>query len=491
LLSDLLGPPAYETASITAMRQETREMDDSFDMMVIGAGPAGEKAAAQAAFYGKHVAVVDRAASPGGSAVRSAGVPTLTLRETASYLTGFRRRDTYGLSLQLLPSLALDRLLARTAEVVATRTEAVRANLDRHGVQLLQGEARLGPGRSVIVRSNGGSERTLQAGVILIATGSQPLRPPEIPFDDPDVHDSEGILGLDRIPRTMVVIGGGPVGCEYASVFTALGVEVTLLDQADRALPFMDAEISAVLAGAFADMGMRLALGSGVGTVARVGGELRVTLASGERLHPEKVLFVAGRTGVTEGLGLPEAGVEIDARGRIVVDDTYRTTAEGIYAAGDVIGPPALASVSMEQGRVAATHAFGIPFKRTLDPLATYGIYSIPEAAMVGMTEQAATEAGIDYEVGRAWFERSPRAQIAGSTEGLIKLVFRRDDRRLLGVHIVGELAAELIHQGQGAIGAGEPIDTFIDRTFNIPTFSETYKYAAYDGLHRLEGKQP
>ncbi len=465
-------------------------MNDSFDMIVIGAGPAGEKAAVQAAFYGKRVAVVDRAATPGGSAVRSAGVPTKTLRETALYLTGFQRRDTYGLSLQLLPSLALERLLTRTAEVIATRTASVRANLDRQEVQLLRGQARLGPDRSVIVRSNG-SERALQAGVILIATGSRPLRPPEIPFDDPDVHDPESIIGLDRIPRSMVVIGGGPVGCEYASVFTALGVEVTLLDLADRVLPFMDIEISDVLARAFVGVGMRLALGSGVGTVARVGGELRVTLAGGERLHPEKVLFAAGRVGTTEGLGLQEAGVKTDARGRIVVDETYRTTAEGVWAAGDVIGPPALASVSMEQGRVAATHAFGIDFKQSLDPLPPYGVYSIPEAAMVGMTEQAARAAGIDCEVGRGWFEHSPRAQIAGATEGLIKLVFRRDDHRLLGVHIVGEIAAELIHQGQAAIGAGEPIDTFIDRTFNLPTFSETYKYAAYDGLQRLEGKQP
>src|SRR6266508_4047602 len=385
-------------------------MNDSFDMIVIGAGPAGEKAAVQAAFYGKRVAVVDRAASPGGSAVQSAGVPTKTLRETALYLTGFQRRDTYGLSLQLLPSLALERLLTRTAEVIATRTVSVQANLDRNRVQLLRGQARLGPGPSVIVRSEDGSERTLRAGVVLIATGSKPLRPPDIPFEDPDVHDSETIIGLDRIPQTMVVIGGGPVGCEYASVFTALGVEVTLLDRADRVLPFMDTEISDVLARAFAGMGMRLTLGSGAGAVARVGGQLRVTLASGERLHPEKVLFVAGRAGTTEGLG---------------------------------------------------------------------------------MTEQAAKAAGIDCEVGRGWFAHSPRAQIAGSTEGLIKLVFRRDDRRLLGVHIVGELATELIHHGQAAIGAGEPIDTFIDRTFNIPTYSETYKYAAYDGLQRIEGKQP
>jgi NAD(P) transhydrogenase len=460
-------------------------------MIVIGAGPAGEKAAVQAAFFGKRVAMVDRAACPGGSAVRSAGVPTMTLRETASYLTGFRRRDTYGLSLQLLPALVLERLLTRTAEVIATRTQSVRANLDRHGVRLLRGEARLGPGPSVIVGSSGGPEQRLQAGVILIATGSRPLRPPEIPFEDPDVHDSESIIGLDRIPRTMVVVGGGPVGCEYASVFTALGVEVTLLDLADRVLPFMDTEICDVLAKAFTGMGMRLVLGSGAGRVERVGGQLRVTLAGGERLHPDKVLFVAGRVGNTEGLGLQDAGVKTDARGRIIVDHTYQTTAEGIYAAGDVIGPPALASVSMEQGRLAATHAFGIPFRQTLDPLPPYGVSSIPEAAMVGMTEQAAKAAGIDCEVGRGWFEHSPRAQIAGATQGLIKLVFRRDDRRLLGVHIVGEIAAELIHHGQGAISAGERIDTFIDRTFNVPTYSETYKYAAYDGLQRLQENRP
>jgi NAD(P) transhydrogenase len=465
-------------------------MDDSFDMIVIGAGPAGEKAAAQAAYFGKRTAVVDRGDSPGGSAVRSAGIPSKTLRETALYITGFRQRDTYGISLQLHPTLALERLTARSAEVIATRTKSVGENLDRHGIELIHGEARLGPDHSVIVRSSEGSERTARAGVILIATGSRPFRPAGVPFDDPDVHDSESIIKLDRIPRSMVVVGGGAVGCEYASVFTALGVEVTLLDMVDRLLPFMDAEISQILASSFDGMGIRLILGRGVGQVERFNGDLQVTLADKERLRPEKVLFVGGRAGNTEHLGLEETGVATDARGRIVVDDTYRTTVEGIYAAGDVIGPPALASVSMEQGRVAACHAFGIPFKETLDPLPPYGVYSIPEVAMVGLTEEEARERDIAYEVGRGWFKHSPRAQIAGSTEGLIKLVFQRNDRRLLGVHIVGEIAGELIHHGQGAISCGEAIDTFIHRTFNIPTFSETYKYAAYDGLQRLQGRQ-
>jgi NAD(P) transhydrogenase len=460
----------------------------SYDLVVIGSGPAGEKGAAQAAYFGRRVAVVEAADSPGGSAVKSAGVPSKTLRETALYLTGFRKRETYGLSLQLDPALALERLMTRTSAVIATRVASVRGNLERHGIDLISGQARLGPGRSVIVRSGNGAERSLVADVVLIAPGSRPFRPPQLPFDDPDVHDSESILGLDRIPSTMTIIGAGPVGCEYASTFTALGVQVTLLDLAERMVPFMDAEISELLARTFTDMGMRLVLGAGAATVERADGELRVGLADGEVLRPGKVLVVAGRAGNTEELGLEEAGVATDARGRVVVDATYRTTADGVYAAGDVIGPPALASVSMEQGRVAVCHAFGIPFKETVDPLPPYGVYCIPEAAMVGMTEELAKAEGIDYEVGRGWFAHSPRAQISGSTEGLIKLVFRREDRGLLGVHILGEAAGELIHQGQAAIGCGEAIDVFIHRTFNIPTLSETYKYAAYDGLQRLSG---
>jgi NAD(P) transhydrogenase len=334
---------------------------NSYDLVVIGAGPAGEKGAAQAAYFGKRVAVVEQADRPGGSAVKSAGVPTKTLRETALYITGFRKRETYGLSLQLDPILTLERLTTRTAEVIATRVESVRANLERHEIDLIRGAARLGPGRSVTVRSEDGAEHSLGADVVLIATGSRPFRPPQVPFHDPDVHDTESIIGLDQIPSTMAIIGGGPVGCEYASVFTALGVEVTLLDRAERLLPFMDAEVSQLLARTFAEMGMRLLLGAGVATVERVDEELQVGLAGGEVLRPGKVLFAAGRAGNTEGLGLEEAGVDTDARGRIVVDETYRTTAEGIYAAGDVIGPPALASVSMEQGRVAACHALVSP----------------------------------------------------------------------------------------------------------------------------------
>ena len=460
-------------------------MDERFDMVVIGSGPAGEKAAAQAAYFGHRVAIVERERSPGGAAVKNAGIPTKTLRETALYVTGFRQRDVYGVGLQLEPHTALMHLRSRTEQVVETMTAAVADNIARHGIELICGMGTLGPDRSVLVECDDGGTRRLQANVILIATGSRPFHPPGISFDDSDVLDSENVIGVERPFRSVVVVGGGPVGCEYASIFAALGVTVTLVDAAPRLLPFMDAEISNLAATSFRDMGMRVLLEAGQASVARDAGGLRVTLASGETLCPEKILFAAGRAGNTETLGLARAGIKTDERGRVLVDERFRTTAEGVYAAGDVIGPPALASVSMEQGRVAACHAFGIPFKQTVDPLPTFGVYSIPEVAMVGLTEEAAAARGIDYEVGRAWFAHNTRATIAGATDGVLKLVFRRDDRSLLGVHILGGSAAELIHQGQAVLHFGGTIDYFIHTTFNVPTESEAYKYAAYDGLQR------
>jgi NAD(P) transhydrogenase len=277
------------------------------------------------------------------------------------------------------------------------------------------------------------------------------------------------------------------VGCEYASIFTALGVRVTLVDRAARLMPFLDVEASEQLRACFADMGMRLLLGSARASVERVEAGLRVTLADGQTLEADKVLFAAGRRGNTEELDLEAAGVALDDRGRIVVDPEFRTAAPGIFAAGDVIGPPALASVSAEQGRVAMCHAFDIPFKETVDALPPFGIYSIPEVSMVGLTEEAATESGVPVASGRFPFAGNPRSLIAGSTNGFLKLVFRRDDRRLLGVHIVGDEAAELIHVGQAVLHAGETIDRFIHTTFNLPTRAEVYKYAAYDGLQNLD----
>jgi NAD(P) transhydrogenase len=458
-------------------------------MVVIGSGPAGEKAAAQAAYFGKRVAVVERSPSLGGAAVSNAGIPTKTLRETALYVTGFHRREVYGLRLSLDPETTLAKLRIRTAQVIETMTEAVRRNLERHAVEFVHGSARLGSDRTVRVTVDGRRERVLHGDVVLIATGSRPARLPRVPFDDRDVEDSESAFQIDRLFGSLVVVGGGAVGCEYASIFTVLGVAVTLVDSGGRLLPFLDAEISELLAQAFSAMGMRLVLGAGRAAVARDESGLRVTLGSGEEMRPDKVLFASGRVGNTEGLGLEEAGVQIDGRNRIVVDDRFRTTAEWVYAAGDVIGPPGLASVSMEQGRVAACYALGIPFKETVDPIPPFGVYSLPEAARVGFTEEGAAAQGIEYEVGRGWFANNSRATIAGATDGLVKLVFRKDDRKLLGVHVLGDLAAELVHLGQAVLNCDGTIDYFIHSTFNVPTQSEAYKYAAYDGLQRLQAR--
>ncbi len=455
---------------------------DSFDLVVIGSGPAGEKGATQAAYYGHRVAVVERRSDPGGSAIAVSGVPVKALRDTAVYLTGWSRRDVFGIGISLSPDLVMNRLRAHVTDVVTTMASAVGENLERHHVELVHGEARLGPDRTVVVRREDGTERVLRAGVILLATGSRPHHPPELPFDDPDVHDSETILSLESLPRRMVVVGGGPVGTEYASIFSALGVDVTLVDRGPRLLPMLDGEISATLAASLTRTGARIMLESQVESVDRDGDGL-VVRVNGEVLRPDVVLHALGRTGNVESLDLAGAGVEANAGGCITVDADFRTTVPGVYAAGDVTGPPGLASVAMEQARVGMCRAFGIPYKEALDDTLPTGIYTLPEVSMVGLTEEAARAASDDVGTGRTLFAANARARISGSTEGVLKLVFRTSDRRLLGAHILGEEATELIHIAQAVLHRGGAIDEFIDTTFNFPTRADAYKYAAYDGL--------
>ena len=366
-------------------------------------------------------------------------------------------------------------------------SEAVRENLRRHEIELVAGSACLGPERTLMVTPpDGGNARILRGDFILLAPGSRPFRPPGIPFEDPDVLDSDTARELDRPLRSLVVVGGGAVACEYASIFLALGAEVTVIDRGSRLLPFLDAEASALLLRYFRTYGMRVLSETSVDSVTRDAEGLCVKISDGKTIRPEKIVFAAGRIGNTEALGLAEGGVEVDDRGRIIVDERYQTTAPGILAAGDVTGPPALASVGMEQGRVAACYAMDIPFKQTVDPVTPFGVYSIPECAMVGETEEQARERGLNYEIGIAWFKDNSRAAIAGAAEGMVKLLARRDDRRLLGVHIVGEGATELIHLGQAVLHFGGTIDHFIHSTFDVPTVSDSYKYAAYDFLQRL-----
>jgi NAD(P) transhydrogenase len=458
-------------------------MASKYDLIVIGAGPAGEKGAAQAAYFGKRVAMVDLSLRPGGLAVNSAGIPTKTLREGAIYLSGLGQtangvpapsaRDPWPL------------LMARKAEVSELMTIAVERNLVRHGIEHIRGRARFISPRQVEVEKPSGERVLLEADVVLLASGSRPHHPTEIPMDDPDIYDTENILEIERAPESLLVIGSGAAGCEYASIFAALGTRVTIVG-GSHLLPSLDAEMAGMLAESFNSMGIRVVTQTSVAGVARVGDLLEARLADGHTIRAQKILVAVGRRPRVEGLGLAEIGVEFDSAGWVRVDGRYATSAGRVFAAGDVIGPPALAAVAMEQARVAICHAFGFEFKSEVDHFRPSYIFSIPEVAWVGFTEEQMRSAGVDYEVGRCSFAANAKARISGFPDGLVKLVFRVPDKVLLGVHIVGELASELIHIGQFVVQVGGTIDRFIDATFAVPSRSEAYKYAAYDGLMRL-----
>ncbi|MGH9367790.1 MAG: Si-specific NAD(P)(+) transhydrogenase, partial [Thermoanaerobaculia bacterium] len=464
---------------------------ERFDLVVIGSGPGGEKGAAQAAWFGKRVALVEREPEVGGASVHTGTLPSKTLRETALYLTGFRRRELYGMSLRLDRRKSLRQLVGRLHDVEDRQTRQIRRNLDRHGIALYTGQASFEePGLLRVSATSGAADRFLTAGVFLVATGSSPMAPRGIDMRDPDVVDSDRILDLDRVPVSMTVVGGGVIGTEYACLFAALGTRITLVEGRERLLSGVDEELSAGIQLSLERMGAEIQLGDAVESVERAAGRktnaLRLALKSGTRLRADKVLFSAGRRGNTEGLGLERLGVALTERGHIAVDEHFRTSAPDVYAVGDVIGFPGLASTSMEQGRVAMCHAFGITYKREIAPILPYGIYSIPEVATVGASEQELRKNRVPYEVGRARFENSARGQITGDFEGFVKLVFDPATRKLLGAHIMGEHATELVHVPMLVMASGGPIDVFLDAVFNFPTLSESFKYAAYDGLQRL-----
>jgi NAD(P) transhydrogenase len=461
---------------------------ERFDLIVIGTGPAGEKGAVQAAYFGKRVTLVEKAESVGGACVHTGTLPSKTLREAALYLTGFHRRELYGMTLDLDRQGSLRRLMGRLHSVTGEQVDQISRNLDRHHVTRIRGNAEFAAPDEIVVRDDAGREiRRLSADVVLIATGSSPLRPPGVPFDDPDVEDSDTILDLDRIPDSLAVVGGGVIGCEYACIFAALGTKITIIEGRDSLMGFLDREMSDGLRAGLEREGHHIRLGDAVSAIERLPGDcLRIRLKSGAELRVDKVLCSAGRAGNTRGLGLERAGVTMDAKGCILVNEHFQTSAPRVYAAGDVIGSPALASVSMEQGRVAMCHAFDLAYKTRVSPLTPFGVYTIPEISMAGATEDQLSKAGVEFEVGRARHEHNARGQITGERDGLLKLVFEVPSKKLLGVHIIGEGATELIHIGQMVMTAGGSIDVFIDSVFNFPTLSELYKYAAYDGLGRL-----
>jgi NAD(P) transhydrogenase len=461
---------------------------ESFDLIVIGSGPAGEKGAAQAAYFGKRVALIEKTAELGGAGVNTGTVPSKTLRESALYFSGLRQRGLFGIDYSLREGLTMQDFMHRKEAVVSAERRKIAANLAAHKIELVAGTAKFEDPHTVKVIDRNGAPRYLTGNVILIAVGSKPYRPPEIPFDDKTIFDSESILTMGRIPKSMIVVGGGVIGCEYSSIFTALGVGVTLVDSRERMLSFLDAEISKQLRAHLESLGLTVVPGERPDSIAFSPAGIRMTLTSGKTLEAEAALFAAGRRGAVEGLGLERAGLGINQRWHIDVNDRYQTALPHIYAAGDVIGFPALASISMEQGRVAMCHAFGFPYKQRLASQLPKGIYTIPEISAVGETEESCKEKKIDYEVGRAQYANNARGQIIGDSSGLLKLIFRREDRRLLGVHILGESATELIHLGMAVLESFGTIDAFVELVFNFPTLSELYKYAAYDGLSKLGG---
>lgn len=458
---------------------------EKYDLLVIGSGPAGEKAAAAAAYFKKRVAIVERAANVGGAGVNTGTIPSKTLRESALYFSGLQQRGLYGIDYSLRAGLTVHDFMHRENVVVQAEREKITKNIAGHSIDLLRGAARFEDAHTLAITAAGGYVMRVQGEIILIATGSFPFRTPEISFDDKFIFDSDTILNMDRIPKSMVVVGGGVIGCEYASMFTALGVKVALVDGRDRLLPFLDAEISQILRDRLTALGLEFYFSEKLAKLERGPAGIRVLLESGKSIELETALFAAGRRAAVDGLGLEKVGLSVNRRGYLEVNEHYQTSVPNIYAAGDVIGFPALAATSMEQARVAMVHAFNLKYKTQVAPIFPHAIYTIPEIGTVGETEESCRQKGIAYEVGRALYGSNARGLITGDLSGQVKLVFGAD-KRLLGVHIIGDSAAELVHVGLMVLVAGGTIDTFIDAVFNYPTLGDAYKYAAYDGLGNL-----
>jgi NAD(P) transhydrogenase len=458
-------------------------MTDRYEFVAIGSGPAGESAAELAAFFGHRSAVIEKA-RPGGTVTTTGGAPTKTLREAALYFSGLCEARIYGLRTAAPAEIAIDIIRKRTREVCGLLQKATAENIARNNVDYIEGHASLEPDGAVLVAGSAGLERKLRAKTILIATGSRPHRPKNISFDIPGVCDTDTILYRGHPPRDILIVGGGPVGVEFGTICHALEAKVSIADLGSRLIPAMDGELSAWLEDLFRKWGVTLYLGSTVESVEARDDALELKLTTRQVLRADTVLFAAGRIANTEGLGLDAAGISCDSRGRINVDGNFRTTADGIYAAGDVLGPT-LASIAMEQGRAAVCHAFGIPFEGTVDPVPVSAVYGMPEVTGAGLTEEQCREQRLNYEVGRADLGCTPRGAIAGRG-GLLKLIFQRESRTLLGVHCIGDIASEIVGIGQMVIRCGGTLHTIANMSMNTPTYAYAYKYAAFDGLRRI-----
>jgi NAD(P) transhydrogenase len=454
-----------------------------YDLLVVGSGPGGQRAAVAAAKLGQKVAIVDRRTMVGGVCINTGTIPSKTLREAVLYLTGMSQREMYGASYRVKDDITISDLTARSQHVIGREVEVVRSQLLRNHIHLIAGTAQFTDPHTLLID---GLERLSVSGdKIILAPGTQPARPSHVEFDDRHVVDSDGILALEAIPASMLVVGAGVIGIEYASMFAALGCRVTVVDQRPTMLDFCDEEIVESLRFHLRDLSVSFRFGEEVEKV-EVGQHGTVTtLSSGKRIAAETVMYSAGRQGATDQLALDRAGIEADGRGRIKVDATYRTTVDHIYAVGDVVGFPALAATAMEQGRLASLHAMGEP-ATSIPELQPIGIYTIPEISYVGRTEAELTAASVPYEVGLSRYRELARGQIVGDSYGMLKLLVHTEDRSLLGVHIFGTGATDLVHIGQAVMGCGGTIDYLVNTVFNYPTLSEAYKVAALDATNKL-----
>ena len=462
--------------------------DYDYDMIVIGSGPAGQRAAIQAAKLGKRVVVAERTSVIGGVCLNTGTIPSKTLREAVLYLSGYRERGLYGESYAVKRDITMADLTFRADHVMRNEIDVVRHQLIRNRIDVVNAEASFVDPHTVRFKDmEGRSQREVTAESIVIATGTVATKDSHIPFDGERVLSSDDILHMETLPRTMAVVGAGVIGLEYASLFAALGIRVTIIDKRPRLLPFVDAEIIDTLVYHLRQNRVTMRLGEEVESMEPVEAEeqVRIHLASGKQIVAERALYSVGRTGATRSLNLAAAWLQADERGRLQVGPNYQTQVSHIYAVGDVIGFPSLASTSMEQGRLAACHALGAE-ESSVPELFPIGIYTIPEISMVGPTEAVLTDQEVPYEVGKAHYREIARGQIAGDSTGLLKLLFDLKTHKLLAVHIIGEGASELVHIGQAVLSFGGSMDYFVNNVFNYPTLAECYKTAAFDGVNRL-----
>ena len=457
-----------------------------FDLVVLGSGPAGEKGAAQAAYFGKKVALVEKESVLGGAAVNTGTLPSKTFRETALYLSGYRQRGLFGVDLQLRRAATSSDFLRRKDIVVREERERIAINLENHGIERLRGEASFVDAHTLAIRSGAGVEKHITGDFVLVATGSSPVRPAGYAFDHRRIFDSDEIAGLTELPRALAIVGGGVIGCEYACLFATMGVQVTLIDGRQTLLSFLDGEFSKALMQRMRQLDIELVLGRKVERCDVDDNAVRLVLDDGATLVADDCLVCAGRSGNTAALNLKAVGLSPGPRGDLGVNERYQTAVPNIYAAGDVVGFPALASTAMEQARIAVVHAFGFEYKTSLAPILPYGIYTIPEVSMAGETEESLATKGVPYVAGVASFGDNARGRIIGDVSGKVKLLFRRSDMRLLGVHVLGENATELVHVGLTALLCEATADLFVRMCFNYPTLSEAYKYATYDALGKV-----